>query len=55
MLSILIALAGCALVMIMLLWRSKREDPNDEQATDETSERIIYMKDYQPIWRKKVK
>ena len=52
MLWILIGLIACALVMVILFFRSKKQDPEE---TEESSERIVYMKDYKPIWRKQVK
>lgn len=55
MISILIALSGCVLIVVVLFLFSKSEDPEErrnEDASDETSERIMYQNGYIPYWRK---
>lgn len=54
MLYIFIALGLLMLVNISLFFLSKSEDPTEKKKEDsnkeETSERITYLKDYEPYW-----
>jgi hypothetical protein len=54
---ILSLLLVCLIALVIILKRSKGPNPEeqDEPETEESSERIVYMKDHVPIWKKKVK
>jgi hypothetical protein len=58
MISILIALAVCVSVVAGLFLLSKSEDPVEKKKNDddreETSERIVYMSGYKPMWEKDI-
>lgn len=57
MFSILIALGILMLINICLLMLSYKQDPSEmenDPNREETSERITYLKDYEPYWEKEI-